>query len=222
LTDDIGRHFLFADEAGDLEFRRGPNISRYFIVCTVHMESCDVGGSLLKLRRQLAWEGLPVGDYFHATTDQQAVRDRVFEAISKVPFTVQATILEKSKAQPQVRESPHRFYQYGWFYHLKFSKSQFLRPSTELLVTTASIGTRKERKLFVGAVDDVAQQVLRTGMWRTTFCPAAADPCVQIADYCAWAIQRRWERNDDRSHRLIADKINHEYDLWSHGTIHHF
>jgi len=218
----MSRHFLFADEAGDFEFRRDPRVSRYFILCTVHMESCGVGGTLLDLRRRLAWEGLPVGDYFHATTDRQAVRDQVFDAIAHFPFTIQSTILEKSKARPHVRETRQRFYQYGWFYHLKFSRSRFLRPSTELLVTTAAIGTRNERALFTGAVDDVARQVLQAGMWRTTFCPAAADPCVQIADYCAWAIQRKWERADERSYRLIAGKIDHEYDLWARGTVHQF
>jgi hypothetical protein len=63
---------------------------------------------------------------------------------------------------------------------------------------------------------------LPIGKLQTTFCPAAADPCVQIADYCAWAIQRKWERADERSYRLIAGKIDHEYDLWARGTVHQF
>lgn len=216
------RHFLFADEAGDFEFRRDPRVSRFFILCTVHMSSCDVGGALLDLRRQLVWEGLPVGDYFHATTDQQAVRDRVFDAILPVPFTVQATILEKSKAQPHIRETRQRFYQYGWFYHLKYAQKRFMRPATELLVTTAAIGTKKERALFSGALDSVAKQVLSADMWRANFCPAAADPCVQIADYCAWAIQRKWERADERSYRHIASKIDYEFDLWARGAVHRY
>ncbi|MBL8833847.1 MAG: DUF3800 domain-containing protein [Rhodospirillales bacterium] len=218
----MARHFIFADEAGDFEFRRARNVSRYFILCTVHMDACGVGGTLLDLRRELAWAGLPVGDYFHATTDRQAVRDRVFAAIDGVPFTVQATIMEKSKAQPQVRKSSERFYQYGWFYHLKHAGPRFIDPTAELLVTAATLGTKKERVLFLGAVDDVARQTLRSGTWRTTFCPAAADPCIQIADYCAWAIQRKWERGDDRSYRLIAGKITHERDLFARGRIHYY
>ncbi|HEV3094413.1 MAG TPA: hypothetical protein VGY30_07850 [Solirubrobacteraceae bacterium] len=34
--------------------------------------------------------------------------------------------------------------------------------------------------------------------------------CLVIADYCTWAIQRRWERDDRRSHQLLADKIASE------------
>ena len=32
-----------------------------------------------------------------------------------------------------------------------------------------------------------------------------ADVNLQVADYCAWAAYRRWERKDDRSYRIIAD-----------------
>ncbi|HEY5286242.1 MAG TPA: hypothetical protein VIJ50_03970 [Solirubrobacteraceae bacterium] len=37
-----------------------------------------------------------------------------------------------------------------------------------------------------------------------------SEPCLVVADYCTWAIQRRWEREDQRSHELIADKIASE------------
>jgi len=50
----------------------------------------------------------------------------------------------------------------------------------------------------------------------------AADPCLQIADYCAWAIQRKWERQDLRSYDLIRAKIRSEYDLWAKGTDYYY
>ncbi len=37
-----------------------------------------------------------------------------------------------------------------------------------------------------------------------------SEPCLVVADYCTWAIQRRWEREDPRSHMLLADKIRSE------------
>lgn len=36
------------------------------------------------------------------------------------------------------------------------------------------------------------------------------EPCLVVADYCTWAIQRKWERNDARSQILLADKIASE------------
>lgn len=214
--------FVFADEAGCFTFEKNGRASRYFILCTVLSDTCDVGAALLTLRRELAWEGEQLGDCFHATEDRQAVRDRVFAAILRHDFSVQATIMEKSKAQPQVRSSRPRFYQYGWYYHFKHGLARRLRSPAAALVTSASLGTKKERSAFSDVVNDVMRQTSRSAQWRTDFMPAAADPCLQVADYCAWAIQRKWERQDDRSYRLIADRISYEFDLWSSGNKHFY
>ncbi|MCB2100485.1 MAG: DUF3800 domain-containing protein [Rhodobacterales bacterium] len=212
---------MFADEAGDFEFSRKPNVSRFFILCTVSMHSCHIAQDLLDLRRNLAWDGVELGDYFHCSNDSQAVRNRVFDVIGQHDFTVHATIMEKSKSQPHIRASRPVFYKYGWFYHFKHGVSPHANTHPELLVTTASIGTRKEKRAFSSAVDDVMKQTVAAN-WQTDFRPSAADPCLQVADYCAWAIQRKWERGDDRSYRLIADRIDYEYDLWARGTTHHY
>lgn len=39
----------------------------------------------------------------------------------------------------------------------------------------------------------------------------------RIADYCCWAILRKWERNDARSHVLIANEIRSEYEIFQRG-----
>jgi len=49
----MARLFVFADEAGCFTFNREPNVSRYFILCTVVMDKCSVGTDLLDLRRRL-------------------------------------------------------------------------------------------------------------------------------------------------------------------------
>ena len=216
----MSRLYIFADESGDFTFRHGPNISRYFIVCTVTMNSCEVGSSLLDLRRRLAWEGQELGDHFHATTDKQAVRDLVFDAITRHNFLIQATIMEKSKAEPQTRKTDTRFYQYGWYYF--HGMQNIARPYPEILVTAASIGVRKERQSFKRAIFDVMNQTIQGKKWSADVCPAGTDPCLQVADYCAWAIMRKWERNDFQSYNLINNRITREYDLWGHGNTHYY
>jgi hypothetical protein len=217
------RLFFFADEAGCFTFNRQPNVSRYFILCTIVMDDCTVGTELLDLRRRLAWDGFELGEYFHATTDKQPVRDAVFAVITQYPFTIQATIMEKSKAQPQVRASKPRFYQYGYFYHFKHGASKQLRGDCEALVTTASLGNRKERAAFQ-SVGDVMRQTNRARKWMADFMPCHADQCLQVADYCAWAIQRKWESNhkDVRSYALVQDRITYEYDLFKPGAKHYY
>lgn len=222
----MARRYLFADEAGDFEFSRSPNVSKYFIVCAVTMDSCDVGYRLLELRRRLIWDKQAVGDYFHASEDRQAIRNEVFALIQNTDFKVYAQILEKSKAQPQTRETKERFYQYGWYYLFKFVAWKIVSKDDELFVTTASIGTKKGQATFTASVNDVLQQTvpIKRDHWRTSFCPSQADPCLQVADYCAWAIRRKWESSgkDSRSYDLIKDKIAYERDMWRNGTVHHY
>jgi len=213
--------FFFADEAGCFAFQR-ERASKYFILCTVCMDDCGVGAALQALRRDLAWKGEDLGDYFHASEDKQAVRDAVYSTILQHQFTVQATLLEKSKAYPRVCQDKPTFYKYGWYYHFKYEAPRLIRPQSEALITTASLGTKKERVAFKDAVNDVMRQTVPHSQWRTDFPPAATDPCLQVADYCAWAIQRKWERQDVRSYDLIKSRISSEYDLWQRGTLHYY
>ena len=214
--------YVFADESGCLEFARKPNVSRFFICTTATMDNCDVAASLLDLRRRLAWEGAELGDFFHASTDRQAIRDAVFDELLKHDFAIQATIMEKSKAQSHIRAERATFYKYGWYYHFKYGVRDQLTTQSQPLVTTASIGTKRERKAFEDSVDDVLRQTVKCSRWDTDFLPAHADPCLQVADYAAWALQRKWERDDTRSYQLIKDRITYEFDLWERGTEHHY
>jgi hypothetical protein len=218
----MSRLHVFADEAGCFTFERKPRVSTYFILCTVTMDDCAVGNDLLELRRNLAWKGADLGEYFHASEDKQAIRNEVFGVIQNHNFKIQATIMEKSKAQPHICADRPKFYQYGWFYLFKHGVSRQIAKDIDMLVTAATIGTRRERAAFQGSINDVLAQLMAKNKWKTDFCPAAADPCVQVADYCAWAIQRKWEMNDLRSYDLIKDKISYEYELWGHGTKHYY
>ena len=57
---------------------------------------------------------------FHATEDRNEVRSEVFDFISRNEgIRADATLLEKSKAQPHIRSSNDAFYKYAWFHHFK-------------------------------------------------------------------------------------------------------
>lgn len=165
---------------------------------------------------------MPVGDYFHATTDAQSVRDEVFALIKSHDFRIDSTILEKSKSQPHIRETEPLFYQYAWYYHFKKVGPLIFDPGADMLVTAAALGTKKKKTAFKTAVNNVIQQTLPRDKWFVDFPPSIAEPCLQIADYCCWAIQRKWERNCERSHVLIEDKIKTEFDLFKAGDKHYY
>jgi hypothetical protein len=109
----------------------------------------------------------------------------------------------------------------AWYLHFKFVAPRIVTSTDRLLVTAASLGTRKKRADFHYAVKRVAAQVAPV-THQVAFWPYESDPCLQVADYCTWAIQRKWERGDARSHALIASKINTEFDVWEIGRTYYY
>jgi hypothetical protein len=220
------RRYLFADESGDFNFCRKSNVSRYYIIGAVSVDDCQCGAQLLELRREMIWSGIPVQSYFHASEDTTFVRDEVFRFIQGLDFRFYAQIMEKSKAMPHVRVTNARFYKFGWFYLMKYIADRVAQDKEELMITAASVGTKRGQAVFTAAVNDAISQTTKRqkGSWITAFHPSATDPCLQIADYCIWALRRKWESGgkDTRYYDVIRPRIAHEYDFWAHGNTHYY
>jgi len=201
--------YVFADEAGDFTFKKIKGASKYFVLCTLSTDDCSLASDLLNIRRELAIAGDSERDKLHATSDLQSTRDRVFATLAKHEFRVDATILEKSKAQPQTRTDDPTFYRYAWFYHFQFIGPQILKGVDKLLITTAALGHKKTRAAFKLGVNNIVQQTASRERWECSFMDSSKEPLLWAADYCAWAIQRKWESNgeDKRSFDLIAKKL---------------
>jgi hypothetical protein len=214
--------YIFSDESGCFTFSREQGASLYFMVCTITTRSCAVGDDLIHLKRRVIHEGHFSRDAFHATDDPWPIRHRVFELIQQHDFRIDATILEKPKAQPHIRRTESRFYQYAWYYHLSYVAPKIVTAQDEVAISAASLETNRSKAHFKAAVNDVAQQVLPRTTWSVAFPAASTDPCIQVADYCAWAIQRKWERNDTTAYDMISDKISTEFDLWKNGTTYYY
>ena len=204
----MSRVYVFADEAGNFDFSRNRGASRYFILGTMTIADPSLGTRLLDLRRELAWRGHGLETSFHAVKDRFEVKNAVFEFLETVDFRFDVVALEKSKAQPHVRADWEYFYKMAWLLHFRFVAPRILAHGDDLMVTAASIGTRKRRSALRSAIDDVVWQSAWTkvGRHRVAFWTAESDPCIQAADYVTWAIQRKWELGDTTWYRRIAPK----------------
>jgi hypothetical protein len=69
----------------------------------------------------------------------------------------------------------------------------------ELFVVASSLQIKRKKQAIHWAVKDVVQQVSPTAIFHTAFWSAVSDPCLQVADYGTWAIQRKYETGDCRS-----------------------
>lgn len=208
------RRYVYADETGNFDFGQGTGASRYFILTSLTVPDHAIELELQELRRELAWEGEPLPRGFHAANDKQRVRNRVFAVIAKHESRVDATILEKRKANSQLHTTESRFYAFAWSAHLAGLIPKLASSASEILLTAASIGTSAMRSAFDSEVR-IAERKLHPGaVIRGDMNDAPTNSMLQAADYCAWALSRKWERNDVRSYNLISDKIASEFDLF--------
>lgn len=214
--------FVFADEAGCFTFKNQKGASRYFTLCTLTTADCSLSNDLLALRRELVLSGDEGRDKLHATSDKQDVRDRVFAMMAGHEFRVDVTLLEKRKAQPQTRVDEPTFYKYAWYFHFKHVCPKLLAGGHKLLITAAALGDRKKRAAFKEGVNNTVQQIAPRERWEVSFIDSMGDPLLWAADYCAWAVQRKWELADGRSYDLIAPKIATEFDLWELGKTYYY
>jgi hypothetical protein len=215
------RVYVFSDEAGNFDFSKRPGASKYFILGTVTTTDPGSLAALIDLRRDLAWDGAGLESCFHAAEDTQLVRDHVFRVIDGLEIRADFTIFEKSKTVPH-RQRDEALYKLAWFEHFKHVGPHIVARRDDLLVIAASIGTRKRRRAIRLGVEDVVIQAVSCNRWEVAFWPSESDPGLQVADYCTWAVQRKWERGDDRSYNLIRTKIRTEYDFFQFGSRHYY
>lgn len=226
----MARKYLFADESGNFDFKdhhRYPGASKYFAVGTILFDNEEdrkaLARDMLDLRHTMIDNGLPLNGSFHATEDKQAVRDGVFEVLSRNEFKADVTILEKARAQPHLYSSDDRFFQYAWYFHFKYFARGYFQPDDDLTVMTATLGTKAKQRLFRESVENVISQFTDFRVKRRVLShPCASDFGLQAADYVLWAVMRDVEGGDDRARRLIEAKIASVYQPFDRGPVYYY
>ena len=215
--------YVFLDEGGDFNF--SATGTRFFTLTTITTtRPFPWDTPLLSLKFDLIEVGLDI-EYFRASEDRQAVRDQVFEIIGNTLLTVRidSLIIEKRKTGPSLQVL-EKFYPRMIGYLLQYVLDpQNLGDITEVIVITDRIPVSKKQEAVEKAVKQKLSNMLPSGM-RYSILHHASKSCVslQIADYCNWAVFRKWEREDLRSYELIRSGIQSEFDIFQSGTRYYY
>ncbi|MEW6376239.1 MAG: DUF3800 domain-containing protein [Thermodesulfobacteriota bacterium] len=215
--------YVFLDEAGDFNF--SVSGTRFFTLTTItKSRPFPWDAPLISLKYDLIEVGLDI-EYFHAAEDRQAVRDRVFSIIADnlIDLRIDTLIVEKAKTGPSL-QVVEKFYPRMIGYLIRYVlEKRNLRNYTEVIVMTDSIPVSRKREAIEKAVKQTLSRMLPAGA-KYRILHHASKSCVglQIADYCNWAIFRKWERGDLRSYELIRSGIWSEFDIFKSGTRHYY
>jgi hypothetical protein len=212
--------YVFLDEGGNFDF--SPNGTQYFTLTSVRVfRPFPIDQYLTELRFDLIESGLEL-EYFHASEDRQATRDRVFKVIRGAlgAFRVDSVIVEKRKTIPSLREE-RRFYPEILGHLLKHVvRGTNLSGISEFIIIADRYPNAKKRNAVEGAVKAVVKTMLPPGVrYRVLFQGSKSACGLQIADYFNWAIFRKWERNDSRSLDAVSPAVSSQIDIFVRDTL---
>jgi hypothetical protein len=198
--------YLFIDEAGNFDF--GHSGTRYFLLAGVLMRRpFEHLPALLDVKYDVLEEGLDL-EYFHASEDRQAVRDRVFGCLASHVGRMRLACVVACKAEmEEALRSPARLYAAAFDQLVRDAlRARALSAGEQLVVVTDSLPVRSGGAAVRRAVRATLKARTPDGAsFRLLHHASRADVNLQVADYCAWAVYRKWERGDERSLRTLAD-----------------
>ena len=161
---------------------------------------------------------------FHATTDKQENRNAVTRLLAASnSWSWVAIVIEKSKVNPEIRD-PHEFYPKFAQVPLKFILRGRLRGASRVMIYTDTLPIHSHLEPVRKAMKSACRQALPSGVPFCTYHhPSASNPWLQIADYCAWAIARKWEGGDSRTYDTLKPRLAiPELEVLRSGTTHYY
>jgi len=222
------RHlYIFLDEGGNLDF--SPKGTKVFTLTSVTMKRpFHMADPLDALKYDLIEFGLEI-EYFHASTDKQSVRDRVYKIIQNYLHHIQVDtlIVEKRKTMPHLR-TDSQFYPRMLSYLLNYPIERPLlgeykiEEIDEVIIVTDTLPVERKRKAIRGAIKSKLKKIIPNTPFRIMHHSSKSSMELQIADYCNWAIYRKWEIGDTRSYDLIKTRIKSEFDIFSVGEKNYY
>ena len=212
--------YLFLDEGGDLNFSKTGTM--YFTLsCISKRRPLEAFKELNDLRYDLMESGSVELEYFHASEDRQYVRDKVFEIINKnfVESKIDSVIVQKNKTNPKLQVED-RFYTDMFGYLIQHVlKNTNLKDYSKIIIITDRIPINKKRNAIEKGIKLMLSKMLSSSISYTILHHVSKSNFdLQLADYCNWAIYRKWDRGDLRSYNLINKYIRSEFEIFESGS----
>ena len=211
--------YIFLDESGNFDFSESG--SRYFVLTGVSMRRpFPALRTLDSYKHDLLEAGRNI-EYFHCAHDRREVRNRVFDLIAAHlnDMRMDCLVTEKSTVSANLRRDTH-FYPRMLGYLLKHILSKELTTDAkEIIVITDSIPLHNRRHVIAKAVKRALTKMLpKTKKYRIMHHSSRSHFGLQVADYCCWAVFRKWEQGDTTHFDRIRPSLASEHQMLRKAT----
>ncbi|MGH7343020.1 MAG: DUF3800 domain-containing protein [Candidatus Rokuibacteriota bacterium] len=197
------------DESGDLNF--SPVGSRYYVfAATWTYKPLDLALDLQNLRFRLLKDGKSV-ERFHAASDTVETRMLVLDRLAAQPhWRFAAVVVEKAKVPPADRDPLRKFYSRFASMPLEFvlGGSAVSQAHKVLIYADRLPIGRRHYDDTLKAVKSVCREALPPGLpFHYYHHDSASNAWLQVADYCAWAVFRKWNSRDQTPHKRLRRRL---------------
>lgn len=217
--------YIFLDEGGNFDFSK--NGSKYFTLTSLTMVR-----NWQNLYKKLDTEKYKLLEYgtdilgFHCCEDNKYIRKKIFSILqeyfsksSKSFPRLDSVIIEKSKTNTSLQEEK-QFYSKMLGYLLKhiFEKINKILIS-EVIVITDNLPINKKKGVFKQQIKATLKEMLAHTEIKFKIYHHSSNTHygLQIADYCNWAILRKWEKEDSEYYEFIQTVLKSEFDIFRRG-----
>ena len=206
---------MFLDESGNLDF--SVSGTEYFVLTCVGMTRPFLIASQLDSYKYDCVEWGLEPERFHCVEDNRHVRGRVFNIIAGHlnELRVDCLVVEKRKTAPALRDD-RRFYPDMLGYLLRDVIAKFSGQGVdEVIIITDTIPLQRRRQAIQRAVKvALARELPRRPTYRILHHDSRSHYGLQVADYCSWAIFRKYERGELEYFRGIEPAISGETEIF--------
>lgn len=219
--------FIFIDESGNFDF--SPKGTKYFLLSSVSTLNPLGKEKLEKIKYDLMKNGKD-REYFHAAEDKQFVRDQIYSFIENLEdIEIDSVIVQKNKTNPSLYISEKKKSEKGGglytialqtllqYIFCRYSNSAKV---DQVIIVLSSIFDANKRELIKKTIKIYLKQKFIKPFY-LYFHECRSDKNTQIADYCCWAIYRKWTDGEMRPYNAVkkGNKIKSEFDIFQTGTI---
>ena len=213
------------DESGDLNV--SPSGSRYYVFTAAWTYvPFNLAVALSKLRFDLLKRGHNVPQ-FHATEDIALVRNAVVDILCRYPAWRFASVVAEKAKVPANSQEPASFYANLASMPLRFIFRN-VRANTKPVIVYAdrppSQVEHRHREHIQKSIKRAARSELPHGVpFLTYHHHSASNAWLQVADYCCWAVFRKWEKGDDEFYIRLARRLAEpELDVYADSTTRYY
>lgn len=204
--------YIFLDESGNFDFR-GSGSRNLVMTCVGMCRPFPAWEPLDDYKYRCIENGMDI-EYFHCYADRKHVRNTVFSVIAQHldDMRISCVVIEKTRVSPMTQE-PKWLYRWMLGYLLgRVLAGEVSTGGKDVIVITDTIPVNERRKAIVKSIQlAVARNQPPNMKYRILHHQSRTHYGLQIADYCCWAIFRKWEIGDRSWYDRIKPAIKGEF-----------